>query len=433
MFYIVETAEQLQQLQPTKEAYIEVISGNSNYHPILTSAVVVYYHNGEKGYVFPINHTEAFKLDYDLVKSFLSKHSKLYCVDKKFTSYFLDLENLLDLGFIILDKENKLPELEDTTQIQRELYRDYYYKNDINRIIPISKLYETAERKYQKVSSYIGGSYDDFYDRMIKVYKKVEEAGIQTEEKTLNKHFELNYSAYTIKDNVLYTTYNLHNLTSRPTNSGNGINLLALNKETGGRAAFVPKGTMFLELDVTAYHPSLLAKMTGFYDNSEDIYTSIAEERLGRAVTPEEREEEKQRTFKAIYGGMTEDDMTVTFFNKVAKMQEYLWQECIRQGGIYLPTGRWLKKADNLYPQKLFNYYIQNLETLTNVEMLEEILEILDNHSSRVNLVVYDSFLIDFYTADGKEPIQKIQEIIKKHGFTTKLKYGNNYNNLQKR
>ena len=432
MFYIIETAEQLQQLHHEDNAYIEVIVGNNNYHPKLTQLVAIYYRSTEKGYIFPINHTEAFKIDLELVKSFLSKHAKLYCFDKKFSSYFVDLDNLVDLGFIILDKENKLPELEDTTQIQRELYRDYYYKEDINRIIPISKLYETAERKYQKVSQYIGGNYDDFYDRMIKVYKKIEETGIQTEEKILNKHFELNYSAYTIKDNTLYTTYNLHNLTSRPTNSGNGINLLALNKETGGRAAFVPKGNMFLEMDFTAYHPSILANFFGLYNTEDDIYQAIGKERLGRDITEEERDNEKQRTFQAIYGGVSEDDMNIPFFQKIAQMQAYLWEEYERQGGLYLPTGRWLKKSDNLYPQKLFNYYIQNLETLKNVEMLEPILELLDNHKSRVNLVVYDSFLIDFDTADGKEPILRVQEIVKMNGFTTKLKYGKNYNNLQK-
>jgi hypothetical protein len=64
--------------------------------------------------------------------------------------------------------------------------------------------------------------------------------------------------------------------------------------------------------------------------------------------------------------------------------------------------------------------------------MLEPILELLDNHKSRVNLVVYDSFLIDFDTSDGKEPILGVQEIIKMNGFTTKLKYGKNYNSLQK-
>ena len=432
MFYIVETAEQLQQLQPTQEGYIEVISGNSNFHPKLTSAVVIYYHDGKKGYILPINHIEAFKLDFDLVKSFLSKHAKLYCFDKKFSSYFVDLDNLVDLGFIILDKDNKLPELEDTTQIQRELYRDYYYKNDINRIIPISKLYEIAERKYQKVSQYIGGTYDPFYDRMIKVYKKVEEAGIQTEEKVLNKHFELNYSAYTIKDNILYTTYNLHNLTSRPTNSGNGINLLALNKETGGRAAFVPKGNMFLELDVVSYHPSLLANLFGLYNTENDVYKAIGKDRLGRDITDEERENEKQRTFQAIYGGVSEDDMNIPFFQQISAMQARLGKEMKTNGYVILPTGRILHNSDNLYPQKIFNYYIQNLETYNNVCILENILELLDNHNSRVVLVVYDSFLIDFDTADGKEPILGIQEIVKQYGFTTKLKYGNNYNNLRK-
>jgi len=205
-----------------------------------------------------------------------------------------------------------------------------------------------------------------------------------------------------------------------------------LNKETGGRAAFIPKGNMFLELDVVSYHPSLLANLFGLYNTENDVYKAIGKDRLGRDITDEERENEKQRTFQAIYGGVSEDDMNIPFFQKIAQMQSYLWEECQRQGGVYLPTGRWLKKSDNLYAQKLFNYYIQNLETYNNVCILENVLELLDNHNSRVILVVYDSFLIDFETSDGKEPILGIQEIVKQYGFTTKLKYGNNYNNLRK-
>lgn len=432
MFYIVETAEQLQQLHPEENAYVEIIVGNNNYHPILTQPVAIYYRNKEKGYVLPINHTEAFNLSIEDINNFLYQHKKLYCFDKKHTSYFLDIDKLVDIGFIIMDKTNKLPELEDTTQIQREIYREYYYKEDINRIIPISKLYETAESKYQKISQYIGENYDDFYDRLVKVYKKVEEAGIKIDEKLLHKYFELNWQKYSVKDDILYTTYNLHNLTSRPTNSGNNINLLALNKENRCRESFIPKGNMFLELDFVAYHPSMLANLFGLYNTESDIYRAIGRDRLGRDITDEERENEKQHTFQAIYGGVSEDDMIIPFFQKIAAMQSHLWEEYSRQGGLHLPTGRWLVKSDNLYAQKLFNYYIQNLETYNNVCILENVLELLDNHTSRVNLVVYDSFLIDFDTADGKEPILGIQEIVKQYGFTTKLKYGKNYNNLQK-
>jgi hypothetical protein len=104
-------------------------------------------------------------------------------------------------------------------------------------------------------------------------------------------------------------------------------------------------------------------------------------------------------------------------------MQARLGKEMKTNGYVILPTGRILHNSDNLYPQKIFNYYIQNLETYNNVCILENILELLDNHNSRVVLVVYDSFLIDFDTADGKEPILGIQEIVKQYGFTTKLKY----------
>ncbi len=60
MFYIIETNQQLARLDPQKSCYIEIITANDNYHPALSSLSLIYYRAEEKGYIFSIDHSEAF-------------------------------------------------------------------------------------------------------------------------------------------------------------------------------------------------------------------------------------------------------------------------------------------------------------------------------------------------------------------------------------
>jgi hypothetical protein len=433
-YFIVETEDQLKKLSPEDNAYVEVIVGNNNYHPKLTTAVAIYYRSKDKGYIFPINHSEAFGLDIELVKNFLALHNLLYCYDRKFTSYFLKTDNMYDICTIIMNKENKIPELDIDPQIYKEFYRKHYQKPDLNRVIPVGKLYERSENLYNCIKEYIGDRYTDDENRMIDVYKEIEEQGLSIDEKLVNKYFEVNCPLFSIKDDKIYTSYNLHNLTSRPTNAFNNINFLAINKDDKSRSAFIPSNGMLIELDFAAYHLKLIANLVGEYvDSQESIHTLLARDYFQREdVTEEEYQQSKELSFKLIYGGIPEEYINIPFFKKIVQMQRNLWESYNSQGGIYLPTGRWLKKSESLYQQKLFNYYIQNLETSSNIQILNEILQILENYKSKVILVVYDSLLIDFNLEDGKEPILKIKQIIENQGLSAKFKYGKDYNSLQK-
>ena len=87
---------------------------------------------------------------------------------------------------------------------------------------------------------------------------------------------------------------------------------------------------------------------------------------------------------------------------------------------------------ENFYPQKLFNYFIQNLETKSNIVILKEINKLLEKYKSFISLIVYDSFLIDFSVEDKKGILLEIKEIINKFNLTAKIKYGKNYESLAK-
>ena len=437
MFYIVETKEQLLQLPVDEQVFIQLIPINSNYHPVNNDICLLYYKTGTKGYILPYNHSEAFSLEKEDILEFLSKHDKIYCLDKKFHSYFIPSDNLVDLNFTILDQENIIPDLDCNTLVHRDYYRKYYFDQTINTIIPISKHYEKCECLYDLVKDYIGKECNDnIYDELISEYKKVEEKGILIDEKVLDKHFELNWKPYSIKDNIIYTYYNLYNLTNRPTNSFNGINFLAINKDNKSRESFYPLNDMFIEFDFDGYHLRLIADLIGYHlNNKESIHTILGRLYFDKEeISEEEYQQSKTITFKQIYGGIDKEYEHIEFFQKIKEYIWSLWNLFKLEGNIKLPTGRILHKDknENLNPQKLFNYVIQNLETKSNVLILKEVNKLLENKKSFISLIVYDSFLIDFSTEDKKDILLGIKNIINDFNLTSKTKYGKNYDSLQK-
>ena len=69
------------------------------------------------------------------------------------------------------------------------------------------------------------------------------------DEKLFDKYFETPWKDRSLRNSRVYSSYNLYNITSRPTNAFNSINFLAFNKENGSRAAFIPKNDAFVEFD----------------------------------------------------------------------------------------------------------------------------------------------------------------------------------------
>jgi len=437
MFYIIETKEQLLQLGKDEDSFIHIISSNSNYHPKISSISSLYYHNREKGFIIALDHSETFSLEFSDILEFLSSHKKLYCIDKKYHSYFIPSDNLVDINFTIIDQENTITDTNCDPLVYKNFYSKHYYNPDINKIIPISKHYERCECIYESIEKYIGlEDNNNIYDQLINEYKRVEEKGILIDEKTLDKHFELSWKPYSIKDELIYTYYNLYNLTGRPTNSFNGINFLALNKDNKSRESFYPLNDVFIEFDFDGYHPRLISKLIGYeIDSSESIHTILGKQYFKcNTLSEEQYSESKNITFKQIYGGFHKDYEHIEFFQKIKQYINNNWDTFNNQGFIKLPTGRILHKdkIKELNPQKLFNYIIQNLETQNNVLILKDINNLLESTNSFISLVVYDSILIDFNIKDGKGILLKIKQIIKDHKLTSKTKYGKNYHSLLK-
>ena len=430
MYFIIETAEQLSQLPRPEKCFIELMSLSEHTHPALTTPCVLYYNDFEKGYIIPINHSEAFSLTTIQIEDFLRDIPKVYLLDKKWHSYYLDLPNSIDLYFTVLDVEGKIQDFQCYTPVHLDFYEKLKYSPQVNTLIPISKHYERCECMFEMVKDYVGKeSSTGWQDKYTEVYKWVEEQGILVDEKLFDKYFETPWKGRSLRDSKVYSSYNLYNITSRPTHAFNSINFLAFNKENGSRTAFIPENDAFVEFDFDGYHLRLIAnKMGTEVPQDESIHEYLGKQYFEKdELTPEEYQEAKKITFRQMYNGVEEEYLYIEFFEDVYHTVRAMWTTYTNNGFLELPNGRKLIQ-ENANPQKLFNYYIQCLETVNNVKKLNKLKDYLKDKQSKVLLVVYDSILIDYAVSDGKGTLSHIKDILEEGGYKVKAKKGDNYN-----
>ena len=429
MYFIIEDKEQLERLKVEEQAFIQVVTSNDYYHPKLARVSLIYYNNSKKGYIFVVNHSEGFSLDLKLIEAFLQKHNKIYLLDKKLHSYFLNLSNSIDVQFICLDKNNEYSSFECNTPVHKDFYIKYPTLPTINEIIPISKHYERCECLYQLVKDYFELEMDiQLQDKLVEAYKKVEDAGIKIDLKCFHDKFQFQNKEYSLLGDTIYSYYNLYNLTGRPTNSFNGINFLAIPKDQDFRKCFVPKNDFLVEFDFDAYHLRLISRLIGFEPPKDSMHNY-----LGRAyfhvneLSPEQYKESKAITFKQLYGGIEKKYEDIDFFKSLNQFIEQEWKKYNAHKALILPTGRILKKLPGMNKLKLFNYIIQNLETKENIYKILEINKLLNKKRTKLILITYDSFLFDFSQDDGKTLLKKIKTILEGENMVVKHKYGTNY------
>lgn len=430
MYFIIETEEQLAQLPRPEKCFVELMSLSEHTHPALTAPCVLYYNDFEKGYIIPINHSEAFPLSINQIQTFLRGIPKIYLLDKKWHSYFLNLPNGIDLYFTLLDVEGKIPDVQCYTPVHLDYYEKFKYSSQVNTLIPISKHYERCECMFEMVKDYAGReSNAEWQNKYTEVYKWVEEQGILVDEKLFDKYFETPWKGRSLKDSRVYSSYNLYNITSRPTNAFNSINFLAFNKENGSRTAFIPENDAFVEFDFDGYHIRLIADaMHTDIPQNQSIHEYLGKQYFKKdELTSDEYQEAKKITFRQMYNGVEDEYMHIEFFEDVYHTVRAMWTFYTNNGFLELPNGRKLTQ-ENANPQKLFNYYIQCLETVNNVKKLDKLKSYLQDKQSKVLLVVYDSILIDYAASDGKGTLSHIKDILEEDGYKVKAKKSNNYN-----
>tara|TARA_R110000787_G_scaffold596_6_gene2218 strand:+ start:4707 stop:5966 length:1260 start_codon:yes stop_codon:yes gene_type:complete len=417
MFWLVESKIQFEQFSNAnwKDVFIEIIPSSYLLHPTQNGICALYIKPlvSTKGFIVPLHHSETLSIDMTDINAMLQKFNSIYVRDKKEFLHYLPLKGLFDIN-----QQNPpyIPELLQTHNIFNKRYPN---KKNINKIIPIVKHYEYCEEIYNNLKDKINEPINDFYNNKVSmVFNSIERSGIRVNREKFQSHF------HDVDGEFIYTQYNYKTLTGRPSNKFKGVNYAALNKENKSRESFIPRNDSFYEFDIGAYHPTLLAKLVGYDFGSEDIHSAFAK------MYGVDYKKAKELTFKQLYGGVFDQYKDLEFFKKVQVYTDNLWKEFNEKGWIECPISkhRFVKeKLDEMKPQKLLNYLLQNLETAMNVHILWEIIKLLQNKKTKLVLYTYDSFLFDV-SKEEVEILDEIKELFNKHKLQIKTCYGNNYN-----
>ena len=418
MYWLIEDLEQLKVFYNSsfKEAFVEVIPFNNFEHPTQNNVSAVYVRpiEASKGFMLCSNHSETLGIELRHIEEVLKKFNKLYCRDKKELLHYFPLKSLWDIS---------LPPntyIRPTTQTHEIFYNKHKDNREINIIIPIVKHYEICERTYNDLQVNIGKNtnYDTFFNSKTSlVFNAIERNGIRVHKPTFEKYF------HPIDGEFVYSQYNLKTLTTRPSNRFNGVNYAALNKENGSRKSFIPQNEKFIEIDITAYHPTISSHLVDFEFPDSDIHSSFA------TMYGVDRDKAKELTFKQLYGGVFKEYRELPFFKRIQSYINNTWQTFQKTGEIETEISGYKYYRDsleNMNPQKLFNYILQNYETSQNILILWDILSILRGKKSKLVLYTYDSFLIDLSDSE-KDLVKDVQKIFENYKLNTKIKYGSSY------
>ena len=421
-FYLIENTEQLTSFyyQGFKRAFVEVIPFNDLVHPTLNKVSLVYIKpltdDNEKGYMICIDHSEALNVQIKHVNQVLKSFDEIYVRDKKTFLYYFQLKSSLDIT------HTTPTYIHPTTQVHTHFYNTYSSRLDINRIIPLVKHYQRCEAIFEQVKNHCVTLIRKTNDVLAYSFLFIEKNGIKIDETLFKQYFKPTNESFSIKDGKIYTQYNLHTTTGRPSNSFNGVNFAALNKDNGCRQAFIPEHDRFMEIDISAYHPNIVAQLVD-YRFDKPIYEAFAE------YAGVEIKQAKELMFKQLYGGIYTEYKQWEFFIKVQEYIDKIWEHFETLNWVMVPnSGKYFYKdrLGEMNPQKLFNYFLQNLETVNNSRIIQDIIKVLRGKNTKLVLYTYDAFLFDLDDTE-KDIIDELKEIFSSRELQIKYKYGTDY------
>ena len=416
MFWLIENKEQFEVLKNSgfKEAFVEIISNNPYQHPSQNSIIGFYIRpiKGHKGYILPVSHPECENVFEDEVYLYLKGLEKIYVRDKKEFLHYTILKQLVDITL------GSPPYILPQTTAHSTLYRRFPDLLTVNQLVPITKHYEVCEQIYDDLEHRVNTVVNPFYnDKATLVFNAIERNGIKIDKNEFEKHF------HPVENDVVYTSYNYKTLTTRPSNKFRGVNYAALSHKDGSRKSFIPHNDIFVEFDIGAYHPTLAAMLVDYDFGSGDIHQAFAD------MYKVDYAKAKELTFKQLYGGVFDNYKDLPFFKATSEYIRTTWETFQTEGVITCPISNYEYKRDvleNMNPQKLFNYILQNMETSLNIEVLFRIFKLLKGRNTKLVLYTYDSFLFD---VDKSEEflLDDIKEVFYKLKLQIKEKNGINY------
>jgi hypothetical protein len=424
MFWLIETEKDLEYLKqkPIHDAFVEIIPYHDHIHPALNDVSLVYIRpfNDTKGYMLCIDHSETTSLNKTVIGDILQSIERVWVQDKKQALYYFPLKCLCDLSQLIP------PYIQESPKVYNHFYSKYPNYKETNKLIPVTKHYEKCEHIYKHVRSVLPKelpNWFDFYNNKVVIaFFGIEKNGLKINKYEFDKHYELNQEFYSIQGDRIYTSYNLATTTRRPSNSFNGVNFAAINKDNGARRSYISSHG-FVEFDISAYHPTIVGRLLAYDFGVLDVHQAFAD------LYQTSYQEAKEITFKQLYGGVFKEYEHLEFFQQVKQFVDNNWNKFNNSGQVTVPISGYVfekDKLENMNPQKLFNYMLQNIETAINTKILIDIHKLLRGRKTKIVLYTYDSFL--FELGEDEEDIEiKINEIFEKYKLITKTKKGYDY------
>jgi len=291
-------------------------------------------------------------------------------------------------------------------------------RDDLGKSIPIMKWGEVLKDIVGEWNLSSTNKWID--DTMIPILSETERTGLRVaKEKFLDRWKD---SAKNLKGDVVFTEYNPYTITSRPSNRHGGVNFSALNKKDGSRDCFIPRdGKLYLQFDYDAYHVRLIGKMIHYDLPKTSVHQWLADQ-YGM-----DYDESKGRTFRILYGGVSEEDKSIPFFDKVDKFIQRLGSQAKEKGWVStLHRKIPISYIENPNPQKIFNYLLQATETELNIEAMKKLKE---NDLPLPILYVYDSFLFEFDNTEI-EKVKGVKAVLESFGFPVKADWGLDYGKI---
>ena len=431
---IIEELDSLFQYMQQKKCLIVPILTDHQLHVSVNKlcCIYVYTEDGVERLV-PINHTEQIRGFSSHVQQFLDLDD-IFIHDKKIWLQLGGNENTYDVKSLWYFTYHEAYDESHYWQSAHTFYhRRHKRLQHVNTIIPIMQHLAMCQKIRQYAWPMIENvkltkSYKTFNSIYPKTFAAIEKNGLQVNSKFPDELL--------ITDKRVYTNYHYHTSTGRPSNAFRGFNFAAINKTDGTRDAFCSRFSdgALVEMDFDAYHVRLIALLIGYTFPDVSIHTYFGKFYFGKSeLSDEEYEQSKQITFRLLYGYIDDEFLTIPFFKQVNDFISNLWNTWKSKGFITTQLDKRVISKEQ-FPEmtkyKLFNYFLQSLETEVGVRKLAELNNIMQDYNSCIILYTYDSVLFDITLSEAKELIPKIREVLTKGNLPVKCKIGDIYSKM---
>lgn len=389
-------------------------------HPMNNRLSFLYVRFSEEDFIIPFSHNDC-KRDVWIDLS-QSEQDKWVWNKKGMLQLPFHIQNLKDVQTSLFFDQNKIYPMgysDEKLGVLTNFYTRLGISDDLGKSIPIMKWGEVLRGITDEWNLHTTNEWID--DTMIPILSEIEERGLRVvKEKFLDRWPT---ASKNLHNDIVFTEYNPYTITSRPSNRHGGVNFSALNKKDGSRDSFIPRdGKLYLQFDYDAYHVRIIGKLIKYDLPKTSVHQWLADQ-YGM-----DYDESKGRTFRILYGGVTDEDRKIPFFDKVDGFIAKLQESSIQNGYIQTPKGRkiplgWIEQPT---AQKYFNYLLQATETEFNIEVLTQ----LKYHGLPLPILyVYDSFLFEFDETEI-ETIKEVKSVLESFGFPVHADWGTDYGKL---